>query len=81
MTLTENTKAFLFARWLAMNYADTQTDGLSVLNKETGYWYRDQLKHFNEIVYPNLKENGTVSETRSFLNGLTNITTHLEWKK
>jgi FAD/FMN-containing dehydrogenase len=79
---SENTKAFLFAKWLAMNYADEHIDGgLSVLNRETGHWYKEQLKHFNEVAYPSMKKNGTVNETRSFLSDLSNTkTTYPEWK-
>ena len=78
---SENTKAFLFAKWLAMNYADSTLNGVSVLNRETGHWYKQQLQHFNEVAYPNMKENGTVSETRSFLNDLSNAKTkYPEWK-
>lgn len=79
--LSENTKAFLFARWISMCYADTKVDGISVLNLEKGQWYKEQLQHFNEVVYPNMKKSGTVTETRSFLNDLPNNIKYPEWKK
>jgi len=78
----EDVKMFLFARWIATCYADTHLDGemrseadkgfdvsdnMSVLNGEDGYWYKKQLKHFNEVVYPNYLENGTVKDTEDFL--------------
>lgn len=79
----ENVKMFLFARWIATCYADTHLDEnkkcesdkgfnsknkISVLNRENGYWYKKQLKHFNDVVYPNYIENGTVKNTKQFLN-------------
>lgn len=75
-------KMFLFARWIATCYADTHLDGnmkcehnesfndsdaISVLNRETGYWYKEQLKHFNDVVYPNYIKNGTIENTKQFL--------------
>ena len=74
---------FLFARWIATCYADTHLDSkmkcehdegfnsseaISVLNRETGYWYKEQLIHFNDVVYPNYIENGTVENTKQFFN-------------
>lgn len=73
---------FLFARWIATNYADTHLDikmrceydkgfksseAISVLNRETGYWYMEQLNYFNDVVYPNYIENGTVEDAKKFL--------------
>jgi len=78
----EEVKMFLFARWIAICYADTHLDenmkcqydeefksseAISVLNREDGYWYREQLGHFNTVVYPNYVENGTVEDTEEFL--------------
>jgi hypothetical protein len=34
---------------------------------EKGEWYKNQLKHFNEVVYPNYVKNGSVKETTKFL--------------
>ena len=56
----EEVKMFLFARWLAINYE-------GVLNTEDGYWYKKQLKHFNENVWINYVKNGTVEDTKKFL--------------
>ena len=62
----DEVKMFLFARWIATCYADEHLDekmrysdnedfdsstAISVLNRETGYWYKEQLKHFNDVVY------------------------------
>ena len=60
---------FLFARWMATCYADVHThyDSLSVLNEEDGYWYKDKLRHFKEVVYPNYEKNGTVRDTEILL--------------
>lgn len=78
---------FLFARWLANNYADTHVDdnmkseydegfnplnSLSVLNRENGLWYIERLKYFNDTVYPNYVKNGTVNVTKQFLS-ITNV--------
>ena len=70
-----NTKMFLFVRWIATCYADDYLDekmrhtsnkdfdsstAMCVLNRETGHWYKKQLKHFNKVVYPNYIKNKTV---------------------
>lgn len=75
-------KMFLFARWISISYADSHLDeagksendrgfrseeGISVLNRETGHWYKKQLDYFNKIVWPNYIENGSAKETRDFL--------------
>ena len=70
-----NTKMFLFARWISMCYADARNSNLdgisaSVLNTEDGVWWRKQLKHFNEVVYPEQIKNGSVGETKEFLKPL-----------
>ena len=54
-------KMFLFGRWMSINYS---TD---ILNSEDGYWWKEQLNFFNEIVYPNYIKNGTVDNTKRFL--------------
>lgn len=84
ITLNERVKMFLFARWMSTCYADehiddnmnhqssfkyTQKDGMSVLNRESGYWWQEQLNHFNDVVYPNYVENGTVKDSKEFLSG------------
>lgn len=84
----DKVKMFLFARWIATCYADTHLDenmkceqdkgfdpntAISVLNSETGYWYIEQLKYFNDTVYPNYIKTGTVKGTKLFLNN--NIST------
>jgi len=81
--IDEHMKMFLFARWLSACYADAHLDenmksqydlgfngseAMSVLNRETGHWYKEQLKHFNDVVYPNYIENGTVDDTKRFLS-------------
>jgi hypothetical protein len=59
----EDVKMFLFARWVCVNYG-------SVLNTKKGDWYKEQIKHFNNFVYPNYIKNGTVKETKLFFNVL-----------
>ena len=70
MTETENNvRMFLFARWMSTCYADTcDVNRLSVLNTESGEWWKEKLEHFNETVYPNYVENGTVTDTEEYLN-------------
>lgn len=51
-----------------MNYADVTEGGLSVLNTESGHWYKYQLEYFESTVYPNMKKTGQIIETRSFLS-------------
>ena len=77
----EDVKMFLFARWIATCYADSHLDenkklegqfgfnsksAISVLNREDGHWYKKQIKHFNEIVYPNYIKNGSVDNAIKF---------------
>jgi hypothetical protein len=80
--INTNVKMFLFARWIATCYADEHLDknmksqhekgfkeeeAMSVLNRESGEWYKEQLKYFNESVYPNYVENGSIENTINFL--------------
>lgn len=58
-------KMFLFARWMAVCY-DSNT-----LNTESGEWWKERLQDFNENVYPNYIENGTVEDTEEYLNKFT----------
>lgn len=79
----EGVKMFLFGRWIATCYADEHLDskmksqheegfngseGMSVLNIESGIWWKKRLEFFNNQVYPNYLENGTVDNTIKFLN-------------
>lgn len=79
----DEVKMFLFARWIATCYADEHMDdkmrhtdneyfdattAMSVLNRESGNWYKEQLKRFNDVVYPNYVKNGSVDSTKEFLN-------------
>lgn len=83
MDIEAKVKMFLFARWIATCYADThldekkrsehdkgfnQSNSMSVLNREDGYWYKKQLEHFENVVWPNYIENGSVQDTQEFLN-------------
>ena len=80
--LNENVKMFLFGRWMSTCYADTLMDenGISdlepgfdgstagnLLNMTKGDWWKKQLEHFNNVVYPNYEKNGTVKNTEEFL--------------
>lgn len=79
----DEVKMFLFAKWIATCYADEHLDEkmrhsgheefdntteMSVLNREGGNWWKDQLKYFNDIVYPNYQKNGTVENTKEFFS-------------
>ena len=59
----------MFARWMATCYADTRKTegGLSILNMENGYWWKDRLEHFNKVVLPTYTENGNLDEFVKFL--------------
>ena len=74
-------KMFLFARWIATCYADEHCDSnmisqhevgfsyhdsLSVLNRENGAWWKKQLEHFENVVYPNYMANGSVKNAHEF---------------
>ena len=75
-------KMFLFARWISTSYADEHWDdkmvsqhepefnpheSMSVLNRESGYWWKEQLEYFEKVVYPNYKKMGAIKETKEFL--------------
>jgi hypothetical protein len=83
MQLPDNVKMFLFARWISTCYADEHLDqekrpstlpgfntsqAISVLNREDGYWWKEQLEFFNNTVWPKYLSNGTVEDTVNFLN-------------
>jgi hypothetical protein len=55
-----------------MRYTDNEdfdgTTAMSVLNRESGNWYKEQLKHFNDVVYPNYVKNGSVDNAKAFFN-------------
>jgi hypothetical protein len=43
----------------------------NTLNTESGEWWKERLNDFNETVYPNYVENGTVEDTEEYLNKFT----------
>jgi len=78
----DKVKMFLFARWMATCYADEHCDekmvdqhtpgfdpstAMCVLNREKGQWWKDQLEHFEKVVYPNMRKNGSAFESYKFL--------------
>ena len=82
LSLNEQTKMLLFARWISTDYADEHIDAnmhsqhekgfdasteLSVLNRQSGTWWKQQLEYFNKVVYPNYLKSGTVADMRKFL--------------
>ena len=58
----EDVKAFLFARWMAINFSSKE------MNSAPGYWWKGHLKHFNENVYPTYKRDRVIKETKDYLN-------------
>jgi hypothetical protein len=59
-----NIKMLLFSRWIAINYGTPEYD----VNGYDGKWWVETLKYFNENVYPNMEKNGSVDNTRDYLN-------------
>jgi hypothetical protein len=79
---SDKVKMFLFARWMATCYADEHCDdkmvsqhepnfnpqeSMSVLNREKGQWWKEQLEHFEKVVYPNYLKNGSAFDAYKFL--------------
>lgn len=56
MSVEEEVKMVLFARWMATLYSS------ETLNNQDSFWYRTQVRQFNETVYPNYIKNGSVEE-------------------
>lgn len=82
-----NIKMFLFARWISTCYADElldskmryttnedfdRTTAMSALNRESGEWWKEQLKYFNMVVYPNYIKNGSAQNCKEFLEKYKN---------
>lgn len=61
LTAHEKAKIFLFARWVATNYSSTQ------LNAFSGMWWLSSMKHFEDIVLGNYRDNGLYADTVSFI--------------
>lgn len=59
--MEEQAKMFMFGRWMSTYYSSDE------MNSSDGYWWKEQLTHFNEKVYPNLVKNGSVENTIRFL--------------
>jgi hypothetical protein len=53
-------KMFLFVKWLVANYSD-------ILNTSNDHWYKEQMEHFNHVVWQVYLESGVVEETNEFL--------------
>lgn len=47
MSLITKLKMYWFSRWLATNYE-------GVLNEQYGTWYLEQMRYFNDNVFPNM---------------------------
>jgi len=61
--MEEDIKILLFARWLMICYSYQEISG------ENSYWYKQQVEHFNLVVYPEYVKNGTVEEHRKLFEG------------
>lgn len=83
LKIMDDVKMFLFARWISTCYADEHLDeemrhstekgydsktAISVLNRKNGYWYKEKIKYFNDVIYPNYIKNGTVDNANDFFN-------------
>lgn len=44
-----------------------KSTAMCILNQESGYWWKEQLNHFNNVVYPNCIKYGIVKNTKQFL--------------
>ena len=79
---SDKVKMFLFARWMATCYADEHCDdkmvsqhepefnpseSMCVLNREKGEWWKEQLEHFETVVFPNYVRNGSAENAYKFL--------------
>lgn len=53
-------KVLLFARWMATCYEGE-------MNTQPGSWWKEQLKHFNDVVFPNYKKNGSYNNMIEYL--------------
>jgi len=58
-----NVKMLLFARWITTVYGTPEYN----VNGYDGSWWKEQLNHFNAVVYPNYEKNGSVGNTKKFL--------------
>lgn len=58
-----HTKMLLFARWITTQYGTPEYN----VNGFDGSWWKEQLNHFNAVVYPNMLKNGSVDNTKTFL--------------
>jgi len=57
----EDVKMFLFGRWMSTCYSSEE------MNNEDGSWWALNLEEFNNVTYQNYLKNGTVENTRKFL--------------
>lgn len=62
MGVNEKAKTLLFARWLSMQYSTT------LLNEVDGIWWLKTMNHFETVVLPNYKENGSYDDMVAFIN-------------
>jgi len=53
---------FLFARWMSSCYSS------EILNSKNDTWWAHHLDVFNKVAYPSYIKNGTVDETKLFLD-------------
>jgi hypothetical protein len=58
-----NAKMLLFARWITTQFGTPQYN----VNGYDGSWWKTQLNHFNDVVYPNYIKNGSAENTKKFL--------------
>jgi hypothetical protein len=59
--IANNTKLIMFSRWMALNYSND-------LSIQRGEWYKSQLDHFNNNIYPDYIKDGTVNKYKELYN-------------
>lgn len=65
-TFTEldvNIKVLLFSRWISINYGTPKYN----VNDTDKNWWAEKLEYFNKTVYPTMILNGSVENTKTFL--------------
>ena len=56
-------KMYLFTRWLFIEYT-ANVVSYKIFNE---YWLKEQIEHFDSVVWNMYLENGTVEEARNYL--------------
>ena len=57
----QEAKTILFSRWLTTNYTSQE------MNSFVGIWWVQGYRYFDEMVFPNYKENGSFSALVTYI--------------